>query len=213
MVDTVSTGTGQLQCRGASNVRGEHVRVGYGGFSWGLADGTCRGNPTGGGGSRGWLVALPTGLRHHQTGETRNSWVIAPQYTEMPLVDAWKGSVIPVRVCSLTEGADVHALGEGDLAIDYLGDIAQDEAVLPPEFDVAQFWVETKSRVERFISQHGHSRVPRDYHDEDGRLGGLVGNIRWFVAGRGGLSPGPFPGIDLVTELDELEGWDWELDD
>lgn len=145
------------------------------------------------GGSRGWLVALPTGLRHHQTGETRNSWVIAPQYTEMPLVDAWKGSVIPVRVCSLTEGADVHALGEGDLAIDYLGDIAQDEAVLPPEFDVAQFWVETKSRIERFISQHGHSRVPRDYHDEDGRLGGLVGNIRWFVAGRGGIEPGALP--------------------
>lgn len=165
------------------------------------------------GGSRGWLVTLPAGLLHHQTGETRRSWVIAPKYTEMPLLDARKGSVIPVRVCSLTEGADVHDLGDGDLTIDYLGDIAQDATDLPSEFDVAQFWVETKSRIERFITQHGHSKIPRNYHDEDGILEIIVHNIRWFVAGKGGLSPGPFPGIDLVAELDELEGWDWELDD
>lgn len=164
------------------------------------------------GGSTGWLVELPSGLRHNESGTTRRSWVVAPQYSEMQLVGVSQGSVVPVRICSLAAGADVDDLGDGDLAIDYLGDIAHDVAALPQEFDIAQFWVDTKVRIERFISQHGHSRVPRNYHDQDGRLGGLVGNIRWFVAGKGGLSPGPFPGIDLVAELDELEGWTWELE-
>ena len=111
-------------------------------------------------------------------------------------------------------GADVDALGDGDLVIDYLGDLAVGREDLPQEFDVEQFWVETKARIERFIKRHGHSRVPRDHHDEDGVLEIVVYNIRWFVVGDPSLNRAdPFPGIDLVAELDQLEGWTWELED
>lgn len=165
-------------------------------------------------GSIGWLVELPNGLRHHESGETRRSWVIGPQYSEMQLAGVDEGSVVPVRVCSLAVGADVDALGDGDLVIDYLGDLAVVKDDLPQEFDVEQFWVETKARIERFITRHGHSRVPRDHHDEDGLLGILVDNIRWFVVGDPSLNRAdPFPGIDLVAELGQLEGWTWELED
>ena len=48
-----------------------------------------------------------------------------------------------------------------------------------------------------------------DYHDEDGLLGVLVGNIRWHHAGKAGVSPGPFHGIDYAAVLDRLPGWEW----
>jgi hypothetical protein len=42
-----------------------------------------------------------------------------------------------------------------------------------------------------------------------GRLDILVGNLRWHHAGKGGVSPGPFPGIDYAKDLDRLPGWEW----
>jgi hypothetical protein len=56
---------------------------------------------------------------------------------------------------------------------------------------------------------HGHSRLPEGYHDDMGRLDILVGNLRWHHAGKGGVSPGPFPGIDYAKDLDRLPGWEW----
>ena len=51
---------------------------------------------------------------------------------------------------------------------------------------------------------------PEPYFDTDGkRLDVIVENIRWHHAGKAGVSPGPFPGIDYAAALDELPGWEW----
>jgi hypothetical protein len=71
------------------------------------------------------------------------------------------------------------------------------------------FWAKTFARIRRFIEENGHSRVPDRYSDEVGPLDAIVGNIRWHHAGRAGVSPGPFPGIDYAAELDKLPGWEW----
>ena len=68
------------------------------------------------------------------------------------------------------------------------------------------------TRIKRYIERHGHSEMPIDYDDEDGRLGILVENIRFHHAGLAGASPGPFEGVDYESPLNELEGWSWDLD-
>jgi hypothetical protein len=70
-------------------------------------------------------------------------------------------------------------------------------------------WRATLGRIRRFIDRHGHSRIPEDYTDEEGHLGGLVENLRHHHAGLAGNSPGPFPGVDYAAELGSVEGWDW----
>ena len=74
-------------------------------------------------------------------------------------------------------------------------------------------WEHELFRIRRFVDRHGQSRMPVDYSDEDGRLGGVVLNIRWHAAGRGGASPGPFPGVEYGAPLDDLDGWSWDLED
>ena len=69
-----------------------------------------------------------------------------------------------------------------------------------------EMWEDVLLRIKRFIDQHGHSRIPVDYSDEDGPLGGVVLSIRWHAAGRAGVSPGPFPEIDYTATLNELRG-------
>lgn len=160
-------------------------------------------------GSTGWLVELGAALRHPVSGEFRKSWVLGPKYADWQLDGLVAGVSVPVRVCSLVSAANVDQLGDGDLVIDFEADLALEKSDLPTEFDVAQFWVETRGRIERFIAEHGHSAVPEDYHDEIGLLGILVFNIRWYLAGKGGLSPGPFAGVDMVSELEDIDGWEW----
>ena len=74
-----------------------------------------------------------------------------------------------------------------------------------------EMWESSFDRIRRFVEERGHSEIPDEYSDEYGDgLGGLVANIRHHHAGLAGNSPGPFPGVDYASDLDQLEGWDWE---
>lgn len=141
----------------------------------------------------------------------RQDWVLAPRYTEEPLSRVAE-RVVAVRVCRPINPPRAGAFSDGDLEIEFVADLALDPADLPRAPDYAAEWSRTLARIVRFIDQHGHSDVPIDYDDEDGRLGGLVLNIRWFAAGRAGVSPGPFPGVGFQEDLDRLRGWSWDID-
>ena len=118
---------------------------------------------------------------------------------------------IEVYVLRATEGGtlDNEQLDREDWSIEAWAELALTPEVLPPPFDRPAFWQKSLARIERFIERHGHSRIPDGYHDEDGPLDILVGNIRWHHAGKAGVSPGPFPGTDYATVLDRLPGWEW----
>jgi hypothetical protein len=118
---------------------------------------------------------------------------------------------IEVYVLRATEGGtlDKEQLDREDLSIESWAELALTPDELPPPFDRAAFWEKSLARIERFIERHGHSRLPDGYHDEEGPLDILVGNIRWHHAGKAGTSPGPFPGTDYASVLDRLPGWEW----
>jgi hypothetical protein len=118
---------------------------------------------------------------------------------------------IVVNVLRPAEGVDVRSLSfaEGELVIQFWADAAASPEALPKPIDEAAFWGETLGRIRHFVEQHGHSNVPDGYADEQGRLDIIVGNLRWHHAGKGGVSPGPFPGIDYAADLDQLPGWEW----
>jgi hypothetical protein len=118
---------------------------------------------------------------------------------------------IDVYVLRAKEGVALGAdeLRADDWSIEAWAELARTPEELPPPFDAAAFWAKTLARIERFIERHGHSRLPEGYHDEDGRLDILVGNIRWHHAGKDPYGSGPFPGIDYAAVLDRLPGWEW----
>ena len=97
-------------------------------------------------------------------------------------------------------------LRSGDYSIAHWAEVALDPDRLPKPHDVVAFWADTYARIKRFIDEHGHSRIPEPYFDADGkRLDVIVENMRWHHAGKAGVSPGPFPGIDYAAALDELQ--------
>ena len=120
------------------------------------------------------------------------------------------GSIV-VNVLGPASGVDItkQDFGDGELVIEFWADAAASPEALPQPIDEAAFWAKTLARIRRFIETHGHSRVPEGYHDDEGRLDIIVGNLRWHYAGKGGISPGPFPGIDYPGDLDGLPGWEW----
>jgi hypothetical protein len=121
-----------------------------------------------------------------------------------------EGSMV-VNVLRPVDGVDISrpSFADGELVIQFWADAATTREGLPKPLDEAAFWQETLARIRRFIEQHGHSNVPPGYSDQRGPLDIIVGNIRWHHAGKGGASPGPFPGIDYAAELDRLPGWHW----
>jgi len=118
---------------------------------------------------------------------------------------------VPVLVCRprTPEALQAEPIPADALSIEYWAEVALAPDALPPAEDPAADWERTLARIHRFIERHGHSRVPEPYFDEDGRLDVIVGNLRWHHAGKAGVSPGPFPGIDCARDLDELPGWEW----
>jgi hypothetical protein len=116
-----------------------------------------------------------------------------------------------VYVCGPSPGVDIHAprFANGELVIEVWADAAATIEALPDPIDEAALWAETLERIRRFIEAHGHSRVPDGYHDDRGPLDIIVGNLRWHHAGKGGVSPGPFSGIDYAADLDRTPGWEW----
>ncbi len=130
--------------------------------------------------------------------------------SESDWIEFGDGSII-VNVLGPAAGIDLHrpAFGDGELVVEFWADAAESVEALPLPIDEAAFWADTLARIQRFIEQHGHSNVPIEYHDADGRLDILIENIRWHHAGKAGISPGPFPGIDYAADLDALHGWEW----
>ena len=121
---------------------------------------------------------------------------------------------VQVNVCTPADGVDplTDQFGQRELRILYLGEAAVDPAKLPEPPDYVAEWKRTLRRIRRFIDQHGHARLPEPYHDDEGRLDIIVESLRWHHAGKGGIDPGPFPGVDYASDLDALPGWDWNLD-
>lgn len=118
---------------------------------------------------------------------------------------------IVVNVLRPAAGADIRkaAFEDGELVIQFWADAAASPDALPKPIDEAALWQTTLARIRRFIEEHGHSRVPERYSDADGRLDVIVSSLRWHHAGKGGVSPGPFPGIDYAADLERLPGWEW----
>lgn len=167
------------------------------------------GRPTLATGSRAALVRLEPPLprvRGHQMAEA----IVMARYPGDDL-DALENTSIVVNVLGPAEGIDLHQdrFEDGDLVVEHWADAAAAPDALPKPIDEAQFWGATLARIQRFVEAHGHSRVPDGYEDDQGRLDIVVGNLRWHHAGKGGVSPGPFPGIDYAADLDSLPGWEW----
>jgi hypothetical protein len=116
-----------------------------------------------------------------------------------------------VNVLRPITGVDIRkpSFATGELVIQFWADAAASIDALPKPIDEPAYWARTLARISRFIELHGHSDMPTGYADEEGRLDVLVGNLRWHHAGKGGVSPGPFPGIDYAADLDRLPGWRW----
>ncbi|HEX5013489.1 MAG TPA: hypothetical protein VFV72_04945 [Candidatus Limnocylindrales bacterium] len=125
--------------------------------------------------------------------------------------DALSERPIVVNVLAPAAGVDIakNEFADGELIIQYCPDAAATPDVLPKPIDEAAFWAETLNRIREYIETHGDSRVPAHYADARGRLDVIVENLRWHHAGHGGVSPGPFPGIDYAADLDRLPGWEW----
>jgi hypothetical protein len=166
-------------------------------------------HPTLATGARAYLVRLDPPIPG-VIGPPLEEAVVMERYPGRTLDDLGDDS-ITVNVLRPAEGIEIRktAFEEGDLTIEYWADAAASIETLPKPIDEAAFWGETLARIQRFIDQHGHSNVPSNYRDERGPLDAIVGNIRWHHAGKGGASPGPFPGIDYAAELDRLPGWHW----
>jgi hypothetical protein len=136
--------------------------------------------------------------------------IVMPRYPGADLA-AGKSAAIVVNILGPAPGVDIHAprFSDGQLVVEFWADAATTIAALPEPLDEAAFWAETLERIRRFIEAHGHARVPDGYHDDHGRLDIIVGNLRWHHAGKGGVSPGPFPGVDYASDLDRMPGWEW----
>jgi len=168
-------------------------------------------------GDHGWLVRLDVPIPS----------AIGPDLHRVVLADRLEGYSIdqlrpsrsreigagwvPVHVGRLLDPAagGIGTLAEGDLANEYWAEVALDPDNLPESTNVKEAWAATLRRIRRFIDEHDHSRVPEPYFDAEGRLDVIVGNLRWHHAGRAGIDPGPFPGVDYTGDLDRLPGWEW----
>ena len=133
-----------------------------------------------------------------------------PRFAGRTIDQLGDGSIV-VNVLRAAGDVDIHkrTFEDGDLVVEYWADAAASIDALPQPIDEAAYWARTLARIRRFIDQHGNSDVPAFYEDDEGRLDVLVGNLRWHHAGKGGVSPGPFPGIDYAADLDRLPGWEW----
>jgi hypothetical protein len=160
-------------------------------------------------GARGRLVRIEPPLPR-ELGRPLNEAILVPRYEGHSLDDLADRSIL-VNVLGPAPGVDISkaVFREGELVIEFWADAALSRDALPKPIDEQAFWSETLERIRRFIAAHGDSRVPPDYADERGRLDIIVGNLRWHHAGKGGASPGPFPGVDYAADLDRLDGWEW----
>lgn len=142
-------------------------------------------------------------------GRPLSEAIVMPRYPGSDLVG--ESGAIVVNVLGPAPGVDIRAprFSDGQLVIEFWADAATTIEALPEPIDEAAFWAETLERIQRFIEAHGHSRVPDGYRDDRGPLDIIVGNLRWHHAGKGGVSPGPFPGIDYAADLDRTPGWEW----
>ena len=136
--------------------------------------------------------------------------IVMPRFAGRAIDQLGDDSIV-VNVLRAADGVDIHksAFEDGDLVLEYWADAAATVDALPQPIDEAAYWARTLARIRRFIEQHGNSNVPEFFEDDEGRLDVLVGNLRWHHAGKGGVSPGPFPGIDYAADLDRLPGWEW----
>jgi hypothetical protein len=143
-------------------------------------------------------------------GAPLDELIVMSRYPGYSLDRLGDGAII-VNLIIPIDGVDIRkaAFVDGDLTIQFWADAAASPELLPKPIDVPASWALTLTRICGFIEEHGHSRVPDPYFDDVGRLDVIVGNLRWHHAGRAGISPGPFPGIDYAAELDRLPGWEW----
>jgi len=161
-------------------------------------------------GRSAWRVRVEPPLPEPSSSGMLDEVVVAERYAGERLegADGW----VTVNVAGYTspQAAGRDRFLDGDLRVLYVAEAARSPELLPPPFDVERFWVQTLARIRRFVAEHGHAWVPDGYHDVEGRLDIIVGNIRFHHAGRAGDSDGPFPGIDYGAALDDLPGWEWE---
>jgi len=136
--------------------------------------------------------------------------ILMARYKEDSL-DTLADSPMFVNVLGPRPGVDITKalFADGELEVRFWADAATSPEALPQPIDDVEFWRQTLARVRRYIERHGDSRVPDGYRDEDGPLDVIAGSLRWHHAGKGGASPGPFPGADYAADLDDLEGWEW----
>jgi len=145
-----------------------------------------------------------------------SEWILAERYVGERLEDLREGRNLAVNIYGYNDprAHDKDVFDSVDLTHEYIGEVALTPEAFPESPDPKAGWERDLDRIRRFIHEHGHSRVPERYYDEDGtRLDTVLGDIRWHHAGRGGWSEGPYPGVDYAGDLAGLEGWTWELED
>lgn len=96
-----------------------------------------------------------------------------------------------------------------DLRIAYWALVVRSPEDLPKPIDDQARWRRDLARIRRFVGEHGHLRMPDGYTDDGGRLDVLVRVLRWHYAGGSTGSGGPYPGVDWVSDLEQIPGWEW----
>jgi len=145
-----------------------------------------------------------------------SEWILAERYVGERLEDLREGRNLAVNIYGYNDprAHEKDVFDSVDLTHEYIGEVAATAEALPEARDPRAAWERDLERIRRFIREHGDSRVPERYYDEDGaRLDTVVGDIRWHYSGRGGWSEGPYPGVDYARDLAGLEGWSWEIED
>jgi len=148
--------------------------------------------------------------------EQISEWILAERYVGERLENLDAGHHMMVNIWRYNDprAHEKSVFDSVDLTHEYIGEVALTADALPERWDPKKAWEQDFERIRRFVERHGHSRVPDHYHDESGmRLDTVVGDIRWYHAGRGGWSDGPYPGVDYIADLAKLEGWSWEVED
>lgn len=163
-------------------------------------------------GRRAWRVRVKPSIPRPRSSQRLTQVILAERYPVDSLEELDEGYVVVNVATELPDAVDRDHFRDGDLVIEYVAEAAHDPDALPDGRDVEGFWTETLGRIVRFIEEHGHSRVPENYHDDRGRLDILVHGIRFHHLGKGGGSEGPFPGVDYAAVLDQLDGWEWDPD-
>jgi len=128
---------------------------------------------------------IPTYEEDLSIRELIGEWILAERYSSERLEDLREGLNATVNIYGYNDprAHDKDVFDSVDLTHEYIGEVALTPEAFPESPDPKAGWERDLDRIRRFIHEHGHSRVPERYYDEDGtRLDTVLGDTSWISA-------------------------------